>query len=204
MKTKSVISGQLSVSSRKITRLIPYSLSIITLVFLFSCGSGGNKGVAGNSDTLKQSCLNAIKASEDKLKTTQTPDPYTYNLAVSNYLKFATNFPADTFAPMCLFDAANISMSLNEYQRAVNLYDSVTIKYPNFKKAADCIFIRGFIYDDKLKDTAKARAMYQMVIDKYPHDSLASQARAAISILGKSYDEIIKQFEEKNKEKKRS
>jgi len=93
-------------------------------------------------------------------------------------------------------------MSLNQYQRAINFYDTISQKYPTFKRAADCIFIRGFIYNDKLKDTAKARAMYQMVIDKYPHDSIASQARAAISILGKSYDEIIKGFEEKNKNKK--
>jgi len=46
-------------------------------------------------------------------------------------------------APMCLFDAANISMSLNQYQRAINLYDTVTVKYPSFKRIADCYFIRG-------------------------------------------------------------
>ncbi len=190
-----------SVLSRK--RLLALSCGLLTIGF-YSCSSGGSNGTAANSDTLRQSDLNAIKAIEAKLKTTMTPDPYVYNQAVSAYLKFANSFPNDTMAPMCLFDAANISMSLNQYQRAVNLYDSVNVKYPTFKRAADCIFIRGFIYDDKLKDTAKARTMYQMVIDKYPHDSLAIQARAALSILGKSYDEIIKQFEEKNKSKSTS
>jgi len=182
--------------------LLAISCGLLT-ISLYSCG-GGNKGVAGNSDTLRQSYLNSIKASEAKLKTTMTPDPYTYNLAVSNYLKFANAFPNDTFAPACLFDAANISMSLNQYQRAIHLYDTVSLKYPAFKRVADCYFIRGFIYDDKLKDTAKARVMYQAVIDKFPHDSLSVQARAALSILGKSYDEIIKQFEEKNKAQKKT
>ncbi len=200
MKKLSVINNQWPVVSRKVFLVLSCGLSTIGFS---SCG-GGTKGTAGNSDTLKQSCLNSIKAMEAKLKATISPDPVVYNQAVSTYLKFANNFPNDTMAPMCLFDAANISMSLNQYQRAVNLYDSVNVKYPTFKRAADCIFIRGFIYDDKLKDTAKARAMYQMVIDKYPHDSLASQSRAALSILGKSYDEIIKQFEEKNKATKKS
>jgi len=167
-------------------------------IFLYSCG-GGNKGAGTMS---KQACIDSIKAVEAKLKTIQNPDAYTYNKAITAYTRFANSFPDDTMAPVCLFDAANISMSLSEYQRAINYYDTISTKYPNFKRAADCIFIRGFIYDDKLKDTAKARAMYQEVINKYPHDSIASQARAAIAILGKSYDEIIKEFEEKNKNKK--
>ncbi|HTB32132.1 MAG TPA: tetratricopeptide repeat protein [Bacteroidia bacterium] len=180
------------------------ALAAGSFALLFAGCGGGNKGTAGNSDTLRQSCLNSIKNNEAKLKTTVTPDAYTYNSAITSYLKFANSFPNDTMTPGCYFDAANISMSLNQYQRAIKLYDTVALKYPSFKRVADCYFIRGFIYDDKLKDTAKARAMYQAVIDKFPHDSLASQARAAISILGKSYDEIIKQFEEKNKAQKKT
>jgi tetratricopeptide (TPR) repeat protein len=190
MKTKSIVSRYW---------IFVISIGLLAIGF-YGCG-GGNKSQGGMD---KQALIDSIKSTEAKLKTIVTPDAVIYNRAIGNYLKFASNFPDDTMAPACLFNAANISMSLNQYQRAVNLYDSVVVKYPNFKKAADCIFIRGFIYDDKLKDTANARKMYQLVIDKYPHDSLASQARAALSILGKSYDEIIKEFEEKNKEQKKS
>lgn len=181
----------------KTTVLIATSCSLLATLFS-SCGNSGNANKNGIS---RQACIDSIKSIEAKLKTTQTPNPYTYNLAITDYTRFANNFPNDTLAPLCLFDAANISMSLAQYQRAINFYDTVSTKYPTFKRVADCYFIRGFIYDDKLKDTAKARAMYQTVIDKYPHDSITSQARAAISILGKSDDEIIKQFEEKNKKK---
>ena len=195
MKIESVVSNQLSVISRNL--LLAVSCGLLT-ISLYSC-SGGNKG-----NLSKQACIDSIKTMEAKLKTLQTPDAYTYNRAITAYTRFANSFPDDTMAPVCLFDAANISMSLTQYQRAINYYDTISTKYPTFKRAADCIFIRGFIYDDKLKDTAKARAMYQEVINKYPHDSIASQARAAIAILGKSYDEIIKQFEEKNKAQKKS
>ncbi len=184
-------------STFKPTKII--AAGSLAFLLLYSCGGAGNKNANGIS---MESCIDSIKSIEAKLKTIQTPDAYTYNRAITAYTRLASNFPNDTMAPTCLFDAANISMSINQYQRAINFYDTISTKYPTFKRAADCIFIRGFIYDDKLKDTAKARVMYQMVIDKYPHDSIAVQARAAIAILGKSYDEIIKGFEEKNKTKK--
>lgn len=195
MKTKTVLLYRSSIISRNWLMSLTSSLLVLGLC---SCG-GGNKSSNG---VTRESCIDSIKTIEAKLKTIQTPDANTYNRAITIYTRFANNFPDDTMAPGCLFDAANISMSLNQYQRAINFYDTISTKYPTFKRLADCYFIRGFIYDDKLKDTAKARAFYQMVIDKYPHDSIASQARAAIAILGKSYDEIIKEFEEKNKNKK--
>lgn len=165
----------------------------------YGCGRTGAKAVS------KQACLDSIKAVEAKLQNEKTPDITLYNHAIDAYMHYAGNFPDDTMAPACYFDAANIAMSLSQYQRALHLYDTVCIKYPNFRKVPDCIFIEGYIYDDKLKDTAKARALYMEVINKYPNDTvLVRNSRAAISILGKSYDEIIKQFEEKNKEQKKS
>lgn len=194
---------QSSCQSSVISRQSLLNLTIafgLVVMGLYGCGGGSKSGNAIS----RQACLDSINTMEAKLKTIQTPDAGVYNKAISAYTSFANNFPNDSMAPGCLFDAANISMSLSQYQRAINYYDTISMKYPNFKRAADCIFIRGFIYDDKLKDTAKARAMYQEVIDKYPHDSIASQARAAIAILGKSYDDIIKGFEEKNKAQKKS
>jgi TolA-binding protein len=184
-----------SVISRQL--LVILGSGLLT-VGLYSCG-GGNKNGSGNTTPSRQSSIDSIKSIESKLKALKTPDAYIFNQAITEYTRFASNFPGDTMSPSFLFNAAGIAMSLNQYQRAISLFDTINIKYPSFRKNADCIFIKGFIYDDKMKDTAKAHAMYQQVIDKYPHDSLAVQARAAIAILGKNYDEIIKQFEEKNK-----
>src|ERR1700685_4200988 len=118
--------------------------SIIVLglsgIVLYGCG-GGSKST---NTVSREDCLDSIKSVEAKLKTIQTPDAYTYNHAIATYMRFADNFPNDSVTPSCLFDAANISMSLTQYQRALNLYDTISMKYPNFKRAADCIFIRGF------------------------------------------------------------
>ncbi len=197
MKTK--ISRQLSVISRQSMAIIGCGLA---LAGFSSCN--GNKSPNGNSAITREACVDSIHAVEGKLKDLTTPNPVIYNKAINAYTAFATNFPADSMAPMCLFRAAIFAANLNQYQRALSLYDTVSKKYPNFKDGVECLFNRAYIYDDKLKDTAKAHMYYQMVIDKYPHDSLASQARAAISLLGKTTDEIIKEFEEKNKNKSAS
>lgn len=161
-------------------------------LLIYSCG-GGNKGANGMS---KQDCLDSIKAVETKLKTlnTPTPDPYTYSKAITSYMQFASNFPADTLAPLYLFRAATFASSLNQFQRAINIYDTITTKYPTFNRAAECLFSRANLYDDKMKDTAKAHVLYQQVIDKYPNDTWASQAKFAIKNLGKTPDEIINSF----------
>ena len=59
-------------------------------------------------------------------------------------------------------------MSSGQYQKALGFYDNICAKYTNFKKIPDCIFVKGFIYDNYLKDTAKAHAKYLEVITKYP------------------------------------
>ena len=202
MNTKS--SRKSSVVSRKslVICLSFFILHCSFFILLQGCGGSGQKGAGGNSDTLRQSCINTISALETKLKTASTPDPYTYNLTITAYTKFSDNFPQDTLAPVCLYKAAQMAMSLNQYQRALTILDNAATKYPTFRRLPDCIFLQAFIYDDKMKDTAKARAKYQEVITKFPQSAYAEQARGAIPLLGLSNEEIIKKFDTKNKGKK--
>ena len=53
--------------------------------------------------------------------------------------------------------------------------------------------------DNFLNDDAKAKIIYEEVIAKYPNLSYANDAKAAINNLGKTDEELIKEFEKKNK-----
>jgi TolA-binding protein len=174
---------------------------ICSLPFLFGCKNGQNQSSAGGpaQDSLRAKDIRDVRAIETKLKDVTTLDNYNANLAITAYTKFATQFPDDSVTPKFLFKAASLAMSSRQYQRALNFYDNVYTKYPNFNQAPDCIFVEGFIYDSFMKDTAKAHAKYQEVITKFPNNNLAQQAKAAIAALGKSDEELIKEFEEKNK-----
>src|SRR6185312_4659393 len=166
------------------------------------CGSkqqSQNATTAPSLDSVKKTDINAIHAAEANIKALTTLDTYNANLAITAYTKFTAQFPDDTLAPVFLFEAAKMASSSGQFQRALGFYDNLCTKYSNFKRIPDCIFIEGFIYDENLKDTAKAHAKYQEVITKYPNNELAPQAKAAISALGKSDEELMKEFEAKNK-----
>ncbi len=179
-------------------RIVAIGFSILAISFYACNGDKDNKGAAGMS---RQTCIDSMNAIDSKLKNITTPDPVSYGKAITAWTNFATNFPNDTLAPVCLFRAASFASSLNQYQRALSLYDTIAKKYPNFYKAAECAFSHGNIYEDKMKDTAKARVYYQLVLDKYPKDQWAMQARFALKNLGKTPDEIINSFPSKDSDK---
>ncbi len=178
----------------------PLTTQRIQVWFLCTVIFGSVITLAGCSHAREDS-IKEIKAAESKLKDITKIDLGNANSAISSYTKFANRFPKDTLSPQFLYKAAMLAMSTAQFKRALKLYDTIYIAYPEFKQAPDCIFVQGYIYDTFLKDTALAHAKYMEVISKFPNDKLAQDAKAAISDLGKSNEEIIKEFEEKNKKK---
>lgn len=184
---------------------IPAALIVVAFYFA-GCGNkqqGQNQQNSTMQDTGRQAYINDINAIETKLKNSTTIDTYNANLAITAYSKFAGHYPNDTLSPVFLFKAGNMAMSSEQYQRAISIYDNILAKYPSFRQIPDCIFVEGFIYDDYLKDTAKAHVKYSEVVSKYPNTILAQNASAAINDLGKSNEEIMKEFDEKNKKEKK-
>lgn len=152
-------------------------------------------------DTSKQALLQAVRAVEAKLKTSQTLEPVTANIAISAYLDYAKYNPTDTLSAAFLFNAGGLASSTQQYPRAISIYKSVTDRFPQSRLVPECLLVEGFIFDNDLHDTANSRKKYSELIQKYPNDSLSVQARQAIKYLGKTPDELGKMFEEQNKEK---
>ena len=62
------------------------------------------------------------------------------------------------------------------------------------------MFLVAFIYDTYLKQLDQAKTAYEKVIEKYPNHHLTRDAKLSIEHLGMSDEELIKMFEEKQKE----
>ncbi len=117
------------------------------------------------------------------------------------YNDFAENYPKDSLSPDYLYKSAEIISNIGDSKKAIVNYDIIIKEYPNYKKVPYCYFMKGFVYDNKLKDMKKAEKAYNQFIEKYPNHDLADDAEMSIKFLGKSNEEIIKEFE-KNQEKK--
>ncbi|MBE9469472.1 MAG: tetratricopeptide repeat protein [Bacteroidetes bacterium] len=161
--------------------------------------------VSCNSEkSVKETEINKIKDLETQIyneSTNSLNKKVVTNLldAYSNYVK---TFAEDSLAPEYLFKAGEIAMNSGMGNQSVFYFDKLRRNYPNYKKIPHCIFLQAFVYDSQLKNYDKAKEYYSLFLKKYPNHELAKDAKASIKNLGKSLDEIIKDFEKKDKDKK--
>jgi outer membrane protein assembly factor BamD (BamD/ComL family) len=140
--------------------------------------------------TLEQSLYSPSASSFSKSKA---------DSLVVMYEDFANRFPGDSLSPSCLFKAANVTMNLGNGQKALDLFDRVLEKYPKYQKAPLCLFFKGYVYENLLHDLVKAKETYLQFIENYPTNEFAQAAQASIQNLGKTPEQMIREFELKQK-----
>ncbi|MCC6413655.1 MAG: hypothetical protein IT270_18515 [Saprospiraceae bacterium] len=95
-----------------------------------------------------------------------------------------------------LMKAAGLAKTIENPNKAIQLYNYIVDKMPNHAKAPTAMFMTGFIYENDLGNVEKARAVYEGFLIKYPNDpDFTDDAQMALKLLGKSPEEIIKSFE---------
>ena len=144
----------------------------------------------------------AIKTLEDELFADENKmiDRDKASELVKVYVSFADEFPNDKDTPDYLFKAGDMSMNLSMPQNAIQVFDRILKDYPDFEKAPQCLFLKGYVYENEIGDLNAAKKIYQDFIAKYPNDEFADDAAVSIKNLGKSPEELIKEFETKSKE----
>jgi TolA-binding protein len=118
---------------------------------------------------------------------------------VAAYLDFAEKQKESPEAPEYLYKAADLSLNLNDAKQSLDLYNRIIYQYPDFKKTPECLFLMGYIYENFFQELGKAKEIYEQFLAKYPNHDFADDARVSIENLGKSPEELIRSFEEKNK-----
>lgn len=184
-------------------KVLGFVASVMSIAML-SCGDGNNEEskTAEQPKVTKESIAGDIATLEAKAESHTQLDYSTANSLIAAYADYAKNFPDDPQTPEYLFKAGRIATTMRQSKQAIDFYKTVYTKYPDFNKAPDALFLQGFVYESQLNDTAKAKAVYSEVIEKYPKTRLAEDARASIDNMGKSPEELIKEFEKKDKESK--
>jgi outer membrane protein assembly factor BamD (BamD/ComL family) len=164
-------------------------LLILGGIILFSCSDPRSEEI----EKIAQ-MENALFSEENSMGNMDKADEL-----INQYSLFADQFPEDSLAPEYLFKAADIAMNINKGEMAINIYNRILKSYPDFRKAPECLFLKAYVYENNLGQLNKARYYYQEFIDKYPDNDFADDAEISIQNLGKSPEELIKEFEEKMK-----
>lgn len=147
----------------------------------------------------KEKELQKIKELEDRILG-ENPNSIdgvgAYNLQTA-YTGFYQNFPDASETPGLIFKAADMCVNLRWSKQAIDFLNIIISEYPEYDKAPDALFMLGFVYDHLVDDDAKAGEYYRKYIDQYPEHIFVRDANASIRNLGKSDEEIIREFEQK-------
>jgi len=158
-------------------------------------------GILTGCSPSREKRINQINGMEKRLFA---PDSYSFNKEkadslVAMYLDFIADNPKDTLSAGYLFKAANIVMNSGDGNKALGYFDQYIRDFPDGQKVSMCLFFKGFVYENMLKDLDKARETYLQFIEKYPKDDFADDAQMALLNLGKTPEMLIKEFEARQK-----
>ncbi len=134
------------------------------------------------------------------LDSSPVPDKTKAQQMIELYQQYATAYPDDTLSPAYLFKAAELNLAIGQFNPAMDLFNRVQ-RYPNFKKVATALFLQGFIAENHLHDTEKAKAIYEKFLRLYPEHELAADVRLMLQQLSLSPEALIRMFESKQENK---
>lgn len=164
------------------TLLLSYFL---TFLLLTSCTSE------------QQKSEQAIDAKEKELygDSTMTVDFSKAKDMIALYADFVKKYPDDPKSEDYLFKAGEVSMGTMQSNVAIKYFEQYYDKYPKTDKAPYSLFMQGFIYETQLKNIEKAKWCYEKFINDFPTHKLAEDAKYSIANLGKSEEDLIREFE---------
>ena len=119
---------------------------------------------------------------------------------VDAYILFAKQNPNDSQSPEFLFKALDVAVGVNAEgpQKAIDIANVLIEKYPDFEMTPMAMYLKGFVYENKLGDLHNAEITYRQLIEKYPDNPMVEDVKATIENLGLSPEELIRKFEEAN------
>ena len=115
--------------------------------------------------------------------------------AYDEYIRFHS-FESD--AKDYQFKAGELAKALNKPHVAIKYFNDLLDRDPKHEKAPIALFYKAMIIGDMLHEDSLAKITYQEFIDKYPNHPFVESAKESIKLQGKSLDEIVKGFEDKN------
>lgn len=187
-------------------------LKIVSVVLFFSvlyaCGSGDSKqedtvvetrSTGVDVDKLNLENLVAeIKNREKAFKEDTVVNSGKGVLLMQAYVSYSTRFNNRKNADEYLFKAGEIAMgeklTVEAIRNLTRLYD----EYPRYEKRANGLFLLGFVQENYAMNLDEAKRIYELFLVEFPNHEMADDAKASIENLGKSPEEIIREFERKD------
>lgn len=172
-------------------------------IFWTACQQNNSSETADkteNTSSEKTKLAEEILTLEKKILETKdaTKNKSIAALLVLKSVDYATKFPSDTVAAKILFKAGDVARGMGNPEKAVEIFEQVYLNYPRTKIASEALFARGFTADVDLQDKSLAAKCYRSFLSKYPRHEHYEQVKLLLSVIEKSPEELVKEFQKKN------
>lgn len=111
------------------------------------------------------------------------------------YLAYADNYPQAAETPEFLFRAGELySNDLGNMDNAIETFKRNYQEYPQHETAANALFLIAYLNHNVLQNLVQAEKYYTEFLEKYPNHKMSQTAQFELSHLGKSPEEVFKEF----------
>ena len=164
-----------------------YPILLMWLSIFFACSSP-EQNLIKNIETLEKELFTNVTGIVDHDKALTL---------VQLYIEYADTYPDSDLAAEYLFRAGDVSMNTAYPHRAVDLFLRVHRDYPMYEKSPESLFLSAFVMENQLANHQRAELTYKRFLELYPDHDLADDAEILLQHLGKSPDELVREFEER-------
>ena len=103
--------------------------------------------------------------------------------------KFEKKFPDDPRTPEVILARAMALQGEKRFDEAVEVYTSLSEKYPDSSEAYKGMFLLGYMYYEDIKDNDKTVEIFKNFIASYPDSELVTSAEVLIENIGLPVEE---------------
>lgn len=161
-------------------------VGLISTLIMLSCSS-----------QLTQDANDIASLEKELTEEPERPNQAKLTELMDKYLNFVEKHPQDTAAPQYLYKALSLALGTNQGEKAMELADRTLNDYPQSDKIAETIFLKAYIYENLLSNLGQAQKTYRDFIARFPDHDLTDDAEAALEHLGKSPEELVREFEKR-------
>lgn len=177
------------------------------IAFLIACGGSDQSSSESNDqaeyksneidvNTMNQkNLLELIKKREEALGQGDTPDNEKKTDLMKAYIAYGRRFKDYQLAPDYLFKGARLCSELNRTAESIKYFDKLYNNYPKFEDRPLALFMKAFVLENHAQNLEEAKSVYEQFLEKYPNHEMADDAQISIQNLGKTPEQIIREFE---------
>jgi virulence-associated protein VapD len=177
-------------------RYLTYSLIVIGLFAMASCTQKKNE----YADIQKMFDTLGLKIQQGYIDTAYL------NKTIAEVKQYADEHPKDSLAAKLLFQSAQQLESHKMADQAVQILEKIQKDFSESAYAAKALLTEGFIYNNILHNIDQAKVKYNEYLEKYKNldTNLSRDVELELQHLGKSAEELVKEFEARIKESEAS